>query len=211
MADVQLTCTRCFTVTKVSEFVDDSALVCRSCGAKLIRPEREDARARKPRVAAERPAVETCGEAGYKEGNPAEMWPGGRNAPKPTKKTRVMHHWYALAIFVVFGGLMGYLRYGGGLDGARLDVLHTYAAPGVLVLHLLIILKAFEDQVFQGILCVLVPFYSFYYLFVLCDSVYIRALVGGLLVGIGQDAAEVTQVEFFRVCEFVRAWISRGG
>lgn len=211
MADIQLTCTRCFTVTGVSEFVDDSALVCRSCGAKLTRPEREEAQSKKHKMAAERPGVEPTGTSGYKEGNPAELWPGGRNAPKLTKKTRVMHHWYALAIFVVFGSVMGYLRYGGGLDVSRLAVLHAYAAPAALVLHLLIILKAFEDQVFQGILCVLVPFYSIFYLFAVCDSVYIRALVGGLLVGIGQDAAEVTQIEFFRVCEFVRAWISRGG
>lgn len=213
MADLQLTCTRCFTVTTVSEFVDDSALVCRSCGAKLVRPARDEATAKKKhKVSAERPGAETNGDAiGYAEGNPAELWPGGRKAPRSRKKGRVVHHWYALALFVVFGGAMGYLRYGGALDAGRMELLHTYAAPAAIVLHLLIVLKAFEDQVFQGILCLLVPFYSLYYLFAVSDAVYIRALVGGVLVGIAQDAAEVIQTEFFRICEFIRAWIARGG
>lgn len=213
MADLQLTCTRCFTVTTVSEFVDDSALVCRSCGATLARPARtEGSTKKKHKVSAERPAgVGGDQQSGYTEGNPAELWPGGSRSPKPRKKARVVHHWYALALFVVFGGTMAVLRYGNVLDAGRMDVLHTFAAPAAIVLHLLIVLKAFEDQVFQGILCLLVPFYSLYYLFAVSDAVYIRALVGGILVGIAQDAAEVIQVEFFRVCEYVRAWIARGG
>jgi hypothetical protein len=75
----------------------------------------------------------------------------------------------------------------------------------------LIILKAFEDQVFQGILCLLVPLYSLYYAFGVMDSLYVRALIAAVLIGIGQDAAEVSQLKAFDAIEFVRRWIAKGG
>jgi hypothetical protein len=210
MADIQITCTRCFTVATVSEFVDDSALVCRSCGAELTRPSRPDARA-KPTMAATRDIGRTDDEQPSPDGNPIELWPGGKRAPRHRRKHRALHHWYAFGLFLALGSLMAYWRYGGGLSPVRLELLRAYAAPALLGLHVLIILKAFEDQVFQGILCLLVPLYSLYYAFGVMDSLYVRALIAAVLIGIGQDAAEVSQLKAFDAIEFVRRWIAKGG
>jgi hypothetical protein len=70
---------------------------------------------------------------------------------------------------------------------------------------------AFSDTVFQGILCLLVPFYSYYYLFFISDAFMVRAVAGGLLVGIAQDSMFVFQREAIRIITTVNDWIAAGG
>ena len=43
------------------------------------------------------------------------------------------------------------------------------------------------------------------------DSVYLRALIGSVAIGIGQDGGESLQREFFRICKIVTEWIGSGG
>lgn len=114
-------------------------------------------------------------------------------------------------IFVVLGGLMWGLRYGGLLEGHHLALLKEYGPYAVLVLHVVLILMAFQDTVFQGILTLLIPLYSFYWLFAVSDAFLMRALVAALFIGIGQDSAAFYQTRFNEIATAVRTWIESGG
>lgn len=119
--------------------------------------------------------------------------------------------WVSWLVFVVFGGIMGFLRYGKVLPGAYLSMLKTYGPWVVLGVYVCLVLFAFKDTVYQGILCVLVPLYAFYYLFMLSDAFLVRALVAGLLVGVGQDSAIFYQDHLTQIVDAVRRWIASGG
>jgi len=119
--------------------------------------------------------------------------------------------WVSWAVFIVFGGMMGFLRYGRVLPSAYLSMFKTYGPWIVLGVYVCLILFAFKDTIYQGILCVLVPLYAFYYLFVLSDAFLVRALVGGLLVGVGQDSAIFFQNYLTEIVDNVRRWIASGG
>jgi hypothetical protein len=117
----------------------------------------------------------------------------------------------AWLLFFGVGGGMWFLRYGDVLSADRMAVLITYGPYLVLFMHVALTLLAFQDTVFQGILCLLIPFYSLYYIFMVSDAFYIRALCGGLLVGLGADAAVFFQETSSEVIAKVNAWISSGG
>jgi hypothetical protein len=115
------------------------------------------------------------------------------------------------AVFVILGGVSGYLRYGKVLSGQHLSLMQTAAPYVVLGLHVAVVLQAFKDSVYQGILCVLIPPYSVYYLFMISDDFALRGVVAGLLVGLGQDAG-LTYAELFRKSTAaIQGFISSGG
>ncbi|MCE9614937.1 MAG: hypothetical protein K8T26_11710 [Lentisphaerae bacterium] len=114
-------------------------------------------------------------------------------------------------VFVLVAGLMWYLRYGGGLHGKNLDLLIAYGPYSLLVLHVTLLLMAFQESVYQGILCLLVPLYSFYWLFMLTDAFLLRAVAAGLLVGIGQDSMAFYQDWFNEIVRVGKGWIESGG
>ncbi|MDA0577428.1 MAG: hypothetical protein O3B24_04950 [Verrucomicrobia bacterium] len=114
-------------------------------------------------------------------------------------------------IFLLLGGLMWHLRYNNGLSQANIDLLIKLGPYAVLVLHITLILMAFQDSVYQGILCLLVPAYSFYWLFLVSDAFLLRAIVAGLLVGIGQDSIAFYNNWFNAIVEVGKNWIASGG
>lgn len=125
----------------------------------------------------------------------------------------VNHHLISWIIFIVLAGSMAYLRYGGGYLGTPEGMSMTiqYGPYVVGIFHLFIVLKAFKDSVFQGILCLLVPFYSFYYIFGVSDDFYSRAIIGGVLVGIGQESFLEINRQAQEYISVINRWIARGG
>jgi hypothetical protein len=210
MADLQATCPKCSKTSTFSEFVSDEALMCRGCGAELPRPQRSDPKP-KPRV---KTIVPGASEAPNEDTRPptdaAPLWPG-RHRPRQQGRAKVRHHIYAWLVFFVLGGAATYLRYGGGLPPAYLGQLQRYAAVGLIACHLIVMIKAFEDSVYQGILCLLVPFYTLYYVFAVTDAVYLRAVMGAVLIAVGQDGFMSIQERAFAFSEKIRAWIASGG
>jgi hypothetical protein len=212
MADITITCAACGRASTFSEFVSEAALVCRGCGGALQRP---GAEADKPKHKVAPVAFETddaTQEQAQTDSRQARrLWAGQGPVPRGQRHATVRHHWYAWALFAALAALAAWLRYGGGLPPAALQHLGIYAVYVALALHVIVILKAFEDSVFRGILCLLIPFYSLYYILAVSDAVYLRAVVGGLLVVIGQDAAIVLNERFTHAVAFVHAWIASGG
>jgi len=72
-------------------------------------------------------------------------------------------------------------------------------------------LRAFEDSVLQGAMCVLLPPYAFYYLFAFCDLFVLRGLYLGVLAGVGLDTFVVVRELAIAVNRSVTTWIMSGG
>lgn len=100
----------------------------------------------------------------------------------------MIHHIVSWSIFVVFGGIMGSMRYFGGFSAGDVEIIGQIGPVIVMIIHFTIVVIAFKDSLFNGLLSLLVPFYSFYYLFIIEGNYYVRAIIGGLLIGIGQDS-----------------------
>jgi hypothetical protein len=119
--------------------------------------------------------------------------------------------WKAWLAFFVIAIIAGTLRYSGLIPDHILEKAVIYEALTLAVLHIVIVLKAFQDSVFQGILCILLPPYAVYYLFSASDDFYLRAFIAGLLVGIGQDAGLIFHEWSVVGIDKVNDWIASGG
>lgn len=117
-----------------------------------------------------KPGVRGTGQTGAGRGQPVSLW-----------RSRVM----AWLLFILLGAGMAAWRYGGWYEWPPL---FTAYGPYVVVgLHAIIIALAFSDDWFAGILCLLVPGYSLYWLCARSGRAFFSALVFGLLAGIGED------------------------
>jgi hypothetical protein len=235
MPDIDITCGKCTAVTTLSEFVDDSKLICRACGEKLVRPgvlaaalaaQRSQAtpadapppttsRLRLAKKEREYTAPTEEGEEPLKAivDTPATQGQDGplNLRPEIKEEKRVNHAAIAGGLFVVLAGIMGYLRYGGILRPDILAMSAEYAWIVAMAFHAMIVIKALTDNMMQGILCLLVPGYSLFYLFTVSDDFYMRAVLAGLLAGIGQDAAIKLNYHATNIAQVVHGFIAGGG
>jgi hypothetical protein len=89
-------------------------------------------------------------------------------------------------IFIVLGGITGTLKYAAVLtpnDIATFDQISPFI---YLVVHVFIGLSLAKESVMAGIFSFFCPPYMLYYLFVVSDNFYSRALVAGMAVGMGE-------------------------
>jgi len=140
--------------------------------------------------------------------------------PKVTHSRKgISHTLLAFLLFAVIGAVTGYLRYGSerGLPGsehlpvALIEDLMQYAWGGILLLNLIVVLKAMSDNMFQGILCLLLPGWSVIYLLFISDNFYLRAVFFGCLVGIGQDGSTQLYAIVSDAMNAVSNFINTGG
>jgi DNA-directed RNA polymerase subunit M/transcription elongation factor TFIIS len=211
MADIDIKCQKCGTVVTISEFADPSSIACRKCGEKLQKPDTP--------IQKQKPTVKVMKKEEIDPTNtdtkPPQEWRFHKHVHKEELKGQsaifTTHHIASWIIFIVLGGLMGWIRYGGLLQPAQLAMLKQYAPFILLGLHIVIILTAFKHSVFQGILGVMIPPYPYYFLFAVADEFYLRAIVGGILVGMGQDALIFVSKESVLIYTIVTDWIAKGG
>jgi len=114
-------------------------------------------------------------------------------------------------VFILIGAGMYALRYMNVLSPPHLRMLIQYGPYVLLFIHIGLVLMALKDAIFQGILCLLIPGYSFYWLYMICDNFAVRAVVAGLLVGIGLDSLEFYQKVFNEIYNAVSTFINTGG
>lgn len=112
-----------------------------------------------------------------------------------TKQKGASHVVLSSLVFLFIGGIMGYLRYAAELGWPGSDRLPVeqitnvmqYAWIAILVLNFIVVFRAMSDNMFQGLLCLLIPGWSVIYLLFISDNFYLRAFFFGCLVGVGQD------------------------
>jgi len=110
-------------------------------------------------------------------------------------------------LFMVFGGGLIYLRFFSNIPGLAPDLLKQYGMIAVGITYLVSIFLALKDNMFDGLLAIVVPFYPFYYLFSGCGSVFFRAIAAALLAAFGFDCLLLVQNISLKVFEKVSYWI----
>ena len=110
-------------------------------------------------------------------------------------------------IFLVLAGGLAYIRFYGGWPGMPLETLKWYGMLAIAAAYLFVIGLALRDNMFDGLLAIVVPLYPFYYLFFSSSALFTRALVGALLVVFGYDALLYLQGWAAGVIDAVNYWI----
>ncbi len=237
MPDIAITCSKCETITTVSEFVDETKLKCRKCGGRLEKPGALTAAIARHEATTSTEQPPTPTQRGGlrlakrnreytpipKTGDepitpimpipPPEVQTGSLELRPQIKddKKHINHTLIASLLFVILGGAMGYLRYGGVLRPHILDMAIEYSWIAFMIFHVMIVLKAMTDSILQGVLCLFVPGYSLFYIFTISDDFYLRAIFAGLLVGIGQDTAFKLNIYALKIINIVHSFIAGGG
>lgn len=236
MADINITCDKCSKETTISEFVDDSNLKCHSCGEALEKPGgliqaaiKDKASASddmsptpsksKLRVARRKKTTaitEEEGQASLKQivAQTEDENEEGSLTLRPkvkVKKKGTNHIILSGLLFLVLGCGTGYLRYRADLPQNILDLSIQYSWIVFLAFQGMITIKAMTDNIMQGILCLLIPGYFLFYLFAISDNFYLRAVLAGLLVGIGQDAAAELKIQAGYIAKIASDFIESGG
>ena len=119
-------------------------------------------------------------------------------------------------VFFVIATAMFALRYGIPMLDLPLprqipEWLRMYGPFIAIGLHFVIVLAAFKDQIFSGIMCLLIPPYPYYYLFLVCDFFYLRAILAGIYVGIGWDSLLYVNAKTGFIIKAINSWIASGG
>jgi len=206
MADIQVECPGCGKPVTVSEFVDLNQLTCRSCGAPFrgatgeeIPEVAESETQESPVVSHPPPPEDTVPNtviARVQRGRPTRF-----------RMTHSMMSWILLA---VLGLIALYIRFGGWLNTDHIAWIESYGPIILLAIHVYVVFKAFRDSVFQGVLCLLVPFYSIYYALVLCYDYTARALIVGALLGLGWDSIRVMLDQAETILPAINDWLTSG-
>lgn len=116
--------------------------------------------------------------------------------------------WLSALIFLALAGGGVYIRFYGGWPLMPLETLQWYGMLAVAAAYLFTIGLALRDNMFDGLLSIVIPLYPFYYLFFSSGAVFARALVGALLVVFGYDTLLYLQGWAAGVVETVNRWIS---
>ena len=217
MADIQIKCSTCGSVVTLSEHADPAIIKCKSCGHPLgtsappgTQPPPPESRPKRKLRAVSAPSSQTTPEnAGETEEQTKSQWQfvGEQKPAQPETSGLALSHifasWGLFAVVAAISAAAKYVMY--------FPEITTYGPYLLLAFQVAILMKAFKDSMFQGTLCLLVPFYSFYYLFFICDDFYLRAIIGGLTVGIAEDSYWFYKDIVVHTYNSVTDWIRSGG
>ena len=208
MADITINCPSCGNSVTISEFVSAEFLVCFKCKGQIPVPARQQAsntveklrlggpKAQAPQKTESEVEPPTAGElhSGDRRYSVTQnFFPDARKRVKRRKTNVFALRVMPWLIFVVLGAVFAWVRYSPGvLPKHQLDLVIQGGVWALVFLHLTVVAYAFSDEAFQGVLCLIIPGYSLYYLFVQSDQFMLRAVVAALMVGFGWDTAVAT-------------------
>ncbi len=209
MADILLTCSSCGEETAVSEYIDPQMASCASCGEKLEVPE---AYISAPQAPKKKPKQST--QAVLQERGRASVAKEiSKRSERRKKKRRGVIVWTPstttiIVIFVIGVALLLFLRVLGLKTGVFSKSLHeSYIQIGfyaVLILHVAVVVDAFNDSIMHGLLAIFVPFYGLYFLYFHCDSFVLRLIVAIFIVPFGLDTCKALLRIGFILVEWLR-------
>lgn len=202
MADITITCSTCGNTITVSEFVEAEFITCLKCKTPVSTPAREKvpvAASPKLKLVIEKPAPPPPPVVpppkkkrwAAKAKNSKSV---GSYLPKttPRRRSRKISNFEVKVlpwlVFVLLALVLSWLRFWPGALAADIEPTFISSGVGILFfLHLTIVCLAFTDDAFSGILCLIIPGYSIYYLFTQADQMILRATVGALMIAFGWD------------------------
>ncbi|MEI8120542.1 MAG: hypothetical protein WCI20_00710 [bacterium] len=222
MADKSIPCQNCGNVITVSEFVSAKTLTCMKCKAQVTIPIPEAAPVEPQPKLRLAPSPVTDSPTGsdaasgdhprQKKHDPHAM----RNVLPQYKRRKLKRRVTAFEVkvlpwllFFILAAILAWVRYVPGAVSP--DLLKLMISGGVwtlLFLHISVVCYAFTDDSFFGILCLIIPGYSLYYLYVQSDQMILRSLAGALLIAFGWDALLAAQNLWIEVYNTVSIWIA---
>lgn len=109
--------------------------------------------------------------------------------------------------FIVLGGGLIYIRFFSGLPGLAPALLKQYGMIAVGIAYLVSIFLAVKDNMFDGLLAIIVPFYPLYYLFLKSGSVFLCALTAAFLAAFGFDCMILLNHQTSILIDKISLWI----
>ncbi len=126
-----------------------------------------------------------------------------------SKPVSVLRYWI-LFVVVLLAALL--LRWGDVIQNqANQEMLIQAVLIFLGMLHVALTAQAFHDDVFQGVLCVFIPFFSVYYLLRQSDALVMRSVGMALLLVFSLDLMDFLVDTATMVYFTVDNWISSGG
>ena len=216
MADIQLACPACGRLHIVKEFVEGHAVACPVCGQAMTMPERKPGKPglKLKQCVSPRPRepVVHAPASGPAYNVLAVPTPSARLLASAVRdvnrvQANALRVWLAALVFLVLAMGLAYVRFYGGWPGMPPATLKGYGMLAIAAAYLFIIGLALRDNMFDGLLSIVVPLYPFYYLFFSSSAIFTRALVGALLVAFGYDTLLYLQGVSAGVVDAVHRWI----
>ncbi len=220
MADIKINCQKCGTENIVSEYAEVESIECRSCKNK-IQVEKKN-KQRKLAVRKEVVAAEPENLKGEKlsiqtplvDLKPPVDDPHSQNSifRKAEQKQLKKHKAFVYAmwfLFLILAGFGIYNRfYSFIIPNITPEQFKEYGLIGIGGLYLICVAAAIKDNMFDGLLSIVVPFYCFYYLFEKSSSAFLRAVTGAFLLTFGLDLALLIQQKMLLFVDNVSHWIA---
>lgn len=197
MADVIVKCPGCGNEITISEYASPEFLTCSKCKSKVTVPPRPPSPTELPKLklglqsapAAPEPAPSPS--SGTESGKDfRQFMPANKRGKRRRRRGGGKHLLWPWILFIVVGGTLAALRFVPGLLPAdRLEMLTQAGVAAIFFMHFTIVVYAFADEAFDGVLCAIIPGYSLYFIFFKSDQFHFRALLSALLVAFGWDTS----------------------
>ena len=184
MADIKIKCKDCGKEMSVSEYAEE--VVCSSCGSSFrVKNDEEE----KQIAQEKRSAMKARSDHGS-EGIPQTFSVNEILTNSFVKKKKnALQGTYVRAgiVCLIVSVIASICNYTDVLPPSAKLFLTIHMPWLFIVLHVFVILAAFKDNVFDGILSLILPPYAYYYIFFKSDEYIFKAIFLGLLVGYGVD------------------------
>ena len=125
-------------------------------------------------------------------------------------KVTVSDYAISWAIFLTLTPVLCLLRYVDLLSPGDLENLIFGGQIAFAVFYLVIVIEAFTEDIFDGILCFFLPPYTFFYLFFKSTSFVLRAVIVALTAAFGKDIAVASYEYIIQLIKEVADWIEFG-
>lgn len=195
MADIVIKCPGCGTESKVSQYAAAENVSCPSCKRRLELPKSEAGRRklemRRLRAeehgtltgTAEQVVADVAGR-GIEARQVEEVLDNVHRARQKVESPKAIWGW--LVFILVAGALVGWQYLGS--NEPRLLAQYPMARIAALALStLMVLLVAFQDSTFQGLLCLFAPLYILYYAFVRMEYYVIRGIFLAVVLALGTE------------------------
>jgi hypothetical protein len=217
VSDVSARCSSCGREILVSEFVDADSLKCSICGLQM--------RVSKSALPKRPPTLVRCKQEPTSSPTPAVRTttaPGGDAAKRPVfrakrrsilvrvGKMQISDYAVSWVVFIVLAPVLTYVRWSGMMQGIALEDYCYYGELAFFLLYAVVLIEAFREEFFDGLLCLGAPPYAAYYLYVKSDSFFLRALMAAVLVGFGYDIFILLKDNAIGFYDTVNNWLHEG-
>ncbi len=195
MADIIVKCPGCGTESKVSQYAAAEQVACPSCKRRLELPRADDGRKRLAmrRMADEDHATLTgtttqvtkdVAGRGVEARQVEEVLDNVHRSRQKVEQPKSIWGW--LAFVLIAGALVGW-QYLGQREPHLLAQYPMTRIASLVIASLLVLLVAFQDSTFQGVLCILAPLYIVYYAFVRMEYYVIRGIFAAVYLALATE------------------------